>query len=195
MKSFLSVQVWLFLALLLLLTLVTPWHWWVLDLELLAAGQWWRLWLSQLTHLNPTHLALNMLGVLLSIYVAPLHWMRFWLWPLLLWLLTLTGLQLIWFTTGDYLGFSGALYGLLFLCLWFSPYYPKWVGPLAATVVAIKVLSEQLPVLASSMTSDMIGAPVMTQAHLFGWLSSLPLWLYLLLRSHQPGSLSSLRKA
>lgn len=195
MKSFLFFQVWSLLLLLTVLTMLTPWQWWVLDSGLLASGQWWRLWFSQLAHLNSTHLLLNLMGVVLAVYVGEPKLLRRWLWPLLLWLLTATGIMLLLFTEDAYLGFSGVLYGLLFVTLWFSPYYPRWVGPMAATVVALKVLSEQVPWLASSMTSDLIGAPVMTQAHLFGWLSSLPIWAWWFFRGTYQGALSSFKKA
>lgn len=173
----LSPSALLFVLLLVLLQWLVPYEVLALDSEWIQQGAYWRLVSGHFIHFNWVHLGLNLMGVFLVLYVGP-SWLLSWrLWPILLWLALGTGLLLHGIGEQQYIGFSGLLYGLLVLALWFSPYYPPWVCRLAAALVALKVITEQVPGWAGTGTAELIGAGVLTQAHLFGLLMALPIGL------------------
>lgn len=136
----------------------------------IAAGEWWRLLTGQLVHLNATHLAMNLVALVLlwGLYVTdarPREWLLIALGAFLA-----TGLGL-WFLEPDlawYVGLSGALHGL-------------WAGggiacrkrwPLESSVTLVLLVGKLILEAWQGPVSGLLGAslPVITAAHRYGAL-------------------------
>ncbi len=153
--------------------------------EAISAGAWWRLLSAHLTHLNPTHLLLNLLGLALSWALvgrrlSPRRWL------LALPLLALgVGLGL-WLFSPEiawYVGLSGVLHGVLVLgALAGLRQEPLESGALLALVLA-KLAWEGW---SGAMSTAWVG-PVVVRAHLYGAMSALALFpLFAFKRNPQP---------
>lgn len=147
-------------------------------------GGWWRLISGQLVHTNYWHLALNGAGWLLA-WDLGRHKPQLILYGALLGLLaTAFGLwlfvpELIW-----YRGFSGAMHGVFMVA--FALHYSQ--QPRLATLLmaglSVKVILEQIVDL-NQASAELIGTNVVEQAHLAGWLGTLPLAVFVLMRRKQ----------
>lgn len=144
----------------------------------LARGQWWRLLTGHWVHLGTTHLLLNLaglllLGVLFDARLPPAWWAGY-----LLGSPVAISVGLLWAAPelDWYRGFSGCLHGLfVLLALTNAPSSPRWSALLLA-LLALKLILEpwsapiaQFP----GSTADLIGAPVIFQAHWLGALTGL----------------------
>lgn len=129
-------------------------------------------------HLGWSHLAMNMVGLLLITWIFALP-DRPWRWfSVVLVCALLTGAGLFFFSPGlvRYVGLSGLLHGLVVLGAL------QWVasgdksGVWVLLVVGVKLGWEQtigpLP-----LTRDLTGGPVAVDAHLWGAVAGLAVWL------------------
>lgn len=180
----------LLMSLCLLLALLEPQssQWLQYDRGLIGEGQWWRILTGNLVHLNISHLALNLTGLLIV-------WLFFgaalslWEWTLSLVVCSLgTGLGL-WFFNPEllwYVGLSGAIHGLLIagaLRLCRRRNLEAW---LLLILVTAKLAWEQFngPMPGSESAA---GGHVIVDSHLWGALAALPLLPLLLgVRPRQP---------
>ena len=141
---------------------------------LIADGQWWRLLLGHFDHLGWSHLLLNILflGVLLIVFpsMASLKALA-----ILLCVYSLGISLLIWFFSLDlygYVGLSGCLYGLLTFGLLRVRDYPLWLRGVFFLGLLIKVVYEYFWG-AAGQVSEIIGGPVATDVHLYGFIMGL----------------------
>lgn len=156
-------------------------QWLIYDRQAILDGQLWRLVTGHLMHTNGWHFAMNSAGVLV---IAWLHgrYYRFGDWWLRLGYLALvTGLGLLVFSPELYwyVGLSGVLHGLILMGALEDIRRSEKTGWLILLGLAIKIGWEQWMGPSAEVVS-LIGAPVATQAHLFGALAALPygLWTF-----------------
>lgn len=145
--------------------------------EQIANGEFWRILTGSLTHTNYWHLGMNLAGLWLLTSIAPaaLSVTR------ILLLAVCVGLGLWLLNPGVvwYVGFSGALYGLFTFAGLYLLTRRDW---LMAMVILIGICGKTLwdwSQGGAAITADLIEAPVIHAAHVYGMvggvLSSLPL--------------------
>jgi len=142
--------------------------------SLIADLQLWRLLTGHWVHANWMHYALNMGGLLLCFALTDVKW-SVWQWGWRILVLT-SGISLTFYfwhqDIGWYVGFSGVLFGLYILAAWASLQYQRLLSGLLLTFIAIKIILEQFSSV-NITTSEMIGVPVLVDAHLYGVLIAL----------------------
>lgn len=159
--------------------------------EAIAAGQVWRLWTAHFVHLGWSHALLNCAGVLLCCMLAPERFDRR-VWRRFASLALGVGLCLWWLSPGvpDYVGLSGALYGMFVLCLLPQAVSGDRSAWLALAGVAGWMLWQWLVAPAES-EERMIGGTIVSIAHIYGFclgLAGLALaWLWRLRSGRQGG--------
>ena len=151
---------------------------------LIDAGEVWRLWTGSLVHTNGWHLALNLAGVWLLVFIAPSSDSK----PIQLlqvtWLATCVGLGLWFMSTGViwYMGFSGVLYGLFMLGGIHLLVKKEW---LMAALVLLGIGGKTLLDWwqgGISPSTELIEAPVIYAAHLYGMMGGILLGIPALLQ-------------
>ena len=144
----------------------------------LQSGQVWRIVTSHWVHVGWTHLALNTLGLAICVSLANPRWsVKRWILQSLLLGVSISAL----FTLqnpeiGWYVGFSGVLFGLYFLAAHDLYARDRLVALLMAGAIVIKVIIEQYTPYDLD-SSDLIGAPVIVDAHLYGLLTAIAIAL------------------
>jgi rhomboid family GlyGly-CTERM serine protease len=159
--------------------------------DAVLGGEAWRLVTGQLVHADAAHFSWNVLGVLLvALLFARDHTPRQWLLVLAVSLLAV-GAGLLLFEPGVawYVGFSGALHGLM------SAGLLAWLrtsrDPLTWLVVALfaaKLLWEHFNG-ALPFTAGSLSLPVIHQAHTFGAVGGLVAGGWIARRGRRPASL------
>jgi rhomboid family GlyGly-CTERM serine protease len=144
----------------------------------LAKGDYWRLLSAHWVHVNWMHLMLNAAGLPLCVAIATPRWsIRQWIFYQLILalgisiLFSLRNPQLEW-----YVGYSGVLFGIY--CLAAIDLYSreKLIALLLGAAISIKVILEQTSDLKVT-SSDLIGTPVIIDAHLYGLVLGLSIAL------------------
>ena len=160
-----------------LLQLVGPEHL-RYERDWLQTGQVWRIVSAHWVHVGWAHLALNSLGLAICVSLANPRWSlrRWFLQSLCLGLgisllFTLQNPELHW-----YVGFSGILFGLYFLAAHDLYARDRLVALLMGGAIVIKVIFEQYTPYDLD-SSDLIGAPVIVDAHLYGLLTAIAIAL------------------
>jgi rhomboid family GlyGly-CTERM serine protease len=142
--------------------------------EPLAQGQWWRALSGHFVHLGVVHAALNLCGLLLLVLLCPAR-LRAAEWLRRVLVLAL-GTSLLLYVAAPaverYVGLSGVLHGLLLLGLVPMARRGDRVAMAALAILLAKLVLEQV-LGASADEERLIGAGVVTMAHLFGTLAAL----------------------
>jgi len=172
-----ALRPWLLIAVLMMVLQALPADWRATlryDRDALAAGEAWRLLTANFIHLGWSHLFLNLAGFLLIGWlfadeVSPLTWFF-----VLLVCCLASSLGLYWLSpeANRVVGMSGALHGLfVFGALrWVLHGYHAGWGLLLA--VAAKLIWEQTNG-SMPLSAGIVGAPVITDAHLWGAIGGL----------------------
>ncbi|MGB1556259.1 MAG: rhombosortase [Oceanococcaceae bacterium] len=170
----------LFLALIILLAQASgDWgqRWLRWDRGALQEFEWWRLWTGHLIHASWPHVGLNLagLGLVAWLFPEPVGWkgqaLRFvWLSLFISLLMYATLPELYW-----YVGLSGVLHGSFVLGLWWLWKQGDGLAALLLALLVGKLIYEHF---FGPLTSDeeLVGVPVLTQAHSFGALGA-AIWL------------------
>lgn len=144
----------------------------ILDFEI------WRLLTGHWVHANWTHYLMNMAGFMLCLALTGVTW-TLWQWCWRIMVLS-GGISVgLYFDQVDinwYVGFSGVLFGLYILTAYASLSEQRNMSVILLVFIALKISLEQW----SSVTitsSDLIGIPVMVDAHLYGVLCAVVLIL------------------
>ncbi|KFZ36529.1 membrane protein [Shewanella mangrovi] len=143
----------------------------------IAHGEWWRLISGNVLHTNWWHVAMNLAGMWVVVFIHRMHYhaIGFLCLMLALCLFEGTGLYLAVPSLWGYVGLSGILHGLFAFGSLCDIQKHLRSGYLLLAGVIAKVTWEQYAGGNPEVTS-LIGAPVATQAHLIGLLSGLLLW-------------------
>ncbi len=157
------------------------------DRQLIEQGELWRLITANFMHTNWYHLLMNAAGVALLMMlfnrlIAPL-WLHFFYWGAVL-----LNTVLLFFFAPDlhyYVGFSGALHGLVIGLSLATIKQQPLTSSMLLLIFVFKVIHEYYQG-ASLSLSQLIEAPIATDAHLWGGVSGLILFLsYLLISAFQ----------
>ncbi|MCP4077387.1 MAG: rhombosortase [Gammaproteobacteria bacterium] len=138
--------------------------------------QLWRLLTGHWVHANWIHYLMNMTGFFLCIALTGVVW-TIWQWGWRILLLSL-GISASFYLghpdIGWYVGFSGVLFGLYVLAAVSSLHQQFYMSLILLLVIAGKIILEQWSSV-NITTGDLIGVPVMVDAHLYGILIALVL--------------------
>ncbi len=146
----------------------------------LAAGEWWRLFSGHFVHLGPSHVALNIAG-LLAVMLLVGHRLRIGEWIAATLAATPTVSAGLWLGAPEvewYVGLSGVLHTWITmgaLALWTQDDSERLISAIIAIVLASKLTWEFTlgPLPGSTALS---GGPVVHEAHLFGTLAGVGLY-------------------
>ena len=157
--------------------------------ELVLAGEAWRLLTANLVHTNANHLALNLAGlwtfILLTGTVLNLKILNFSI--MFTGLFITTALFLFHPSIQWYVGFSGILYGLFIIGGVLLALNKEWLTCIALLVlIALRLGISGLDNTDLS-TTQLINAPVLIEAHLYGALGGLICGLTIIYAHWQAG--------
>lgn len=146
----------------------------------IVEGEWWRLLSGHWVHANWMHYVLNMAGLLLCVALTDIRWSLWqWGWRLLM---LATGISLCFLVfhpdIGWYVGFSGVLFGLYVLAACTTLVKQPLISSLLLVFIALKIILEQWSSVKMT-SSELIGVPVLVDAHLYGVLIALLLVIIL----------------
>lgn len=147
---------------------------WQLDLrfhrEFIAQGEWWRFWSGHLVHNNTNHLLLNSAGVIVLALLKPpaLSFKQF----IFILISFITGISTtLWFLQPQlvwYVGLSGVLYGAFLLLGFYFLYDKDYTSGLFITICIVGKIFWDFYGTPDHKTSELIDAPVVIHAHLYG---------------------------
>jgi len=176
-----SIPGWIFIALLLAIMAIfqqldirdlryQP-NWWI-------EAEYWRSFTAHWVHANEIHLVLNAVGLMLCMTIASPIW-PVWKWVVynmylaigISTLFTLRNPELHW-----YVGYSGVLFGIYLLAADDLYRRNRTIALLLGTAIVIKVVLEQFSDIKIG-GGDIIGIPVIIDAHLYGLLLGLSIAL------------------
>ena len=152
--------------------------WLSYDRDAVLHGQVWRLLSGNFVHLNLNHGFMNMATLAVAIVLfLPLKSLRWWALALLSCCLAV-GIGLLLFSpqVSNYVGLSGALYGVLaagLLLRLMEPEKMRWLNLLVLMAIAGKVIEQQLPSFDPNYLRAFIGGRVVADAHLYGLICGL----------------------
>lgn len=132
-------------------------------------GQWWRLFCGQMVHTGAIHVSLNLSGLLLvPVIFGRYYCTRIWVLGLAAGLAAV-GCGLFWGSPQIewYRGFSGVLHGWFVMGLFGGHLKGNRVCRAGLALMAIKLAGEAL-VGPAALSVELIGAPVVSAAHLYG---------------------------
>lgn len=136
-----------------------------------SSGEAWRLFTAHWVHVGWAHLGLNITGLVICVMLARPNWsLRRWFGQSLCMALGISLLvtahnpEVFW-----YVGFSGVLFGLYFLAAHDLYARDRLIALLMGGAIVLKVLLEQYTPWEFT-SSELIGAPVIVDAHKYGLL-------------------------
>ena len=144
----------------------------------ISTGEIWRIVTAHWVHVGWLHLLLNGLGLVICVILTKPGWsIRRWLISSLTLAIGISIMLTLYNSViSDYAGYSGVLYGLYMLAAISLFSSDRLVAGLVITAIVIKVLMEQFNFYDFN-TSDIIGAHVVIDAHLYGLLMAIPIAL------------------
>ncbi len=141
---------------------------------LIHQHQWWRFLSGHWVHANWVHFALNMAGFMLCVALTEPGWKLLqWLWRIIA--LSVGISAAFWWLQpqiGWYVGFSGVLFGVYVLAAIHSWPQQRLMSSLLLAVVVLKIILDSWSSVKITST-DLIGVPVLVEAHLYGVITAL----------------------
>lgn len=154
--------------------------------QLIQNGEIWRLWTGNLVHTNIWHLVLNLGGWGLCLLLTPQRLSTAYLMLSIAVLMSVVGLglysnpSLLW-----YAGFSGVLYGLFTLAGIYWLLERDYVLGLMLLLLSGGKAFSDLALGGDSLSSQLIAAPVIYAAHIYGIIGAVGLALPQVIHSWQ----------
>lgn len=143
------------------------------DRDAILAGEWWRILSCNIVHLGVNHSLLNLsVFVLSSVIFAKQLSLRLW-YSITCICSVSVGLGIYYFDKGisNYVGLSGALYGLIAFAALSQVKESPVVSLILAAYVYYKVISQQLASFDDNHMREFIGGAVVESSHLFGLIA------------------------
>ena len=140
--------------------------------------EWWRLVTAHWVHVNWIHFLLNAAGLVLCLSITSPQWtvLRWFVYQIVL----ATGISVLFSLFNPelkwYAGYSGILYGVFILAAFDLYRRDRVISILVIAAILIKITIEQSGEI-NLTTSDIIGSPVIVDAHLYGVLLAMALVL------------------
>lgn len=150
-------------------------------------GQLWRLWTGNLVHSNYYHLALNLAGFWLFLFIFNNLMNTTQLLVTLVMLINGVGLGLYFFNPELYwyAGFSGALYGLYIIGAIYALIAKDIItGLTIIVVIPSKIIWDHLNETGQT-NAELIGIPISTDSHLYGISSAFLIGLFIMIQHRQ----------
>lgn len=141
-------------------------------------GQFWRLLTANIVHLGGWHTLLNLASLwLISFIFLPLltraHWM---LWFFVLFIANILAMHLWLPDLSNYVGMSGALYGLIAACAVAEFRLGVKISGILLVLVGLKIFAPQLLGVVAEYDS-WLGGTVVEESHIIGYIQGLILGL------------------
>ena len=179
------------IVLLIALTVLGPWvnnslSW---DRHGLENLQYWRLITGHFVHTNFWHGCMNAIALAMALYIfgnsfSLKHWL---LAPLILCLTISLCLLIFEAWLSNYVGFSGVLYGVFAMCLIYTFRQKPLLNSFLFFGLSWKVISQQMPHFDTDYLRSTIGAAVIVEAHLYGYLGGIILGVSMLFADKHSG--------
>ena len=152
--------------------------WLSYDREAVASGELWRFLTPNFVHLGLTHALLNLAGLwftmlLFTSLIGTKDWL---IWFFTLFTANILGLHLWVPELQNYVGMSGALYGLIAAAAVAELRLGEKISGVLLLIVGIKIFAPQIIGLESSY-NDWLGGNVIEEAHIIGFIEGLILGL------------------
>jgi len=138
--------------------------------EAIQQGEFWRIWTGNLVHSNYYHLALNLAGFWVFIFMFKTLIQTSQLIMSLAFLSTGVGFGLYFFNPELYwyAGLSGTLYGLFIIGAVYALIDKDFItGSVIIIVIPVKIIWDHTHHTAQ-LNTDLIGVPVSTDSHIYG---------------------------
>ena len=151
--------------------------------EALQQMQLWRLITGHLVHLNHWHAAMNLSALLAVMFIVG-RGLKPLLWLLLFVILSLfTSVALYFFTPEltNYVGLSGVLHGIIAIGFLKTFSRSPWLSAIVLIYVGGRTIHQQLPGFDAEYLRSTIGGTVIVDAHLYGFIAGILLYIALLL--------------
>jgi len=144
------------------------------DSRLIQNAQLWRFLSGHWVHANWTHFLLNITGFALCLALTGVRWSIWqWSWRIIVLSSAISSGFYLWQPQlGWYVGFSGVLFGLFILAAVASLSEQRMMSVILLLFIGLKIILEQWSSV-NITSSDLIGIPVLVDAHLYGVLSAL----------------------
>ena len=141
------------------------------ETSLITGLELWRVFTGHWVHANWVHYLLNMAGFILCLALTGVKWSIWqWVWRILILSLGISlGFYVLHPEVSWYVGFSGVLFGLYVLTAYASFSDQAFMSGILLLFIGVKIILEQWSSV-NITTSDLIGVPVLVDAHLYGVL-------------------------
>ncbi|GAA0198186.1 rhombosortase [Kangiella japonica] len=152
--------------------------WLSYDRGAVASGELWRFFTPNFVHLGLTHTFLNLAGLWFTMFLF-IHLLNFkdWLsWFLILFIANIVGLHLWVPELHNYVGMSGALYGLIAAAAAAELRLGVKLSGLLLLIVGVKIFAPQIFGVESSY-NEWLGGNVIEEAHVIGFIEGIILGL------------------
>ena len=148
------------------------------ETRLIVEFQWWRFLTGHWVHANWIHYGMNMTGFSLCVALTGVSWSLWcWVWRIVVLSLAISlAFYLGHSAIGWYVGFSGVLFGLYILAAYSTLQQQAFMSSLLLGFIVLKIGLEQWSSV-NITSADLIGVPVMVDAHLYGVLAAVVLIL------------------
>ncbi|MBL7000413.1 MAG: rhombosortase [Gammaproteobacteria bacterium] len=143
------------------------------DSRFLQHAEYWRFLSGHWVHANWIHFGLNIAGFTLCLALTGVRWALWqWGWRIIVLSTAISSGFIVWQPQlGWYVGFSGVLFGLYVLAAVASLSEQRMMSVILLIFIALKIILEQ-GASVNITSSELIGIPVLVDAHLYGVLSA-----------------------
>ncbi len=160
------------------------------DREALVAGQWWRVLSCNLVHLSVTHMLMNLTGFILAtlIFKEAIRALYWYINIVVCALAVGLGIWLFDDAVRQYVGLSGALYGILAFGIVLNFRRQMLISSIVGAYIVHRVYLQHQSSFDPAGMYDFIGGNVIVSSHLFGLIAGLSFAGYVMIKTRAEGS-------